>query len=158
MSRWVFMVLVLLGLTLIIGCSNGGITGSKPPKTVIMVGDKTYETMLGSYCWRSECVDTVGPLELLEGKEPVKIKPGEEVSIVMDYKPKPNEFYFGQIDDSKEIEVEIINNGFKAPAEKGIYYYVYSVWMMRKRTYLMAMHTTLLLWKWTNEYYMAKLI
>ena len=129
MKKWVFMVTVLLGITLV-GCSNGGLTGSKPPKTNITVGNETYETVLGSYCWRSECADTAGPLELLEGKEPVKVKAGEKISIVMDYTPKPNEFYFSQIDDNEETEVEINNNGFKAPMEKGVYYYVYSLWWM----------------------------
>ena len=46
----------------------------------------------------------------------------------MDYKPKPNEFYVAKIDDNEETEVEIKNNGFKAHMEKGVYYYIYSVW------------------------------
>lgn len=129
MKKWVFIGTVLLVLTML-GCSNGGITGSKPPKTNITVGNETYETVLGSYCWSSKCVDTGGPLELLEGKETIKVKPGEKVSIVMDYKPKPNEFYVVQIDDNEETEIKTKNNRFKAPKEKGIYYYAYSVWWM----------------------------
>lgn len=130
MKKWVFMVTVLLGLTLIIGFSIGGLIESKPPKTKITVGNETYETVLGSYCWGSKCVDTVGPHELLEGEETIKVKPGEKISIVMEYKLKPNEFNVAQIDDNEETEVEIKNNGFKAPTEKGMYYYAYSVWWM----------------------------
>lgn len=129
MKKWVFMVTVLLGLTLV-GCSNGGLTGSKPPKTNITVGNETNETVLGSYCWGSGCSDTAGPQELLEGKETIKVKPGEKITIVMNYKPKPNEIYVTQIDENEETEVEIKNNGFKAPTEKGVYYYAYSVWWM----------------------------
>lgn len=129
MKKWVFMVTVLLGLTLL-GCSNGGLTGSKPPKTNITVGNETYETVLGSYCWGSKCVDTAGPQELLEGLDPIKVNPGEKISIFMDYKRKPTEFYVVQIDDNEETEIKIKNNGFKAPTEKGVYYYAYSVWWM----------------------------
>ena len=40
---------------------------------------------LGTYCWKGTCVDTVGPLERLEGKEPIIVKAGETIYFEMDY-------------------------------------------------------------------------
>ena len=46
----------------------------------------------------------------------------------MDYTPKPNEIHLSQIKNNEEIEIEIKDQKFTAPDEKGIYYYSYGVW------------------------------
>ncbi|MEE6449454.1 hypothetical protein RAH41_02660 [Gottfriedia acidiceleris] len=120
------------------GCSaNNGMKGNKPPKTMVQVGNQTYDTKLGSYCWikkgKGECADTAGPIELLEGKKPIEVIPGETIKIIMNYKPKPNEIHLSQINDKKEIEIEVVKNQFSAPINKGIYYYAYGVWWMDKK-------------------------
>jgi len=58
------------------GCSNTNeISGGRgePPKTFIEIDNKRFETTLGTYCWQgpgeSKCVDTAGPVELLECKK-----------------------------------------------------------------------------------------
>lgn len=122
-------LLFLTGLSLM-GCSSDGLSGKKPPETTIEIGNKTFETTLGTYCWGNTCVDTAGPIDLLEGKEPIKVKQGEIISLVMDYNPKPNEFYLGQISENKETEVVMKDNQFSAPTQKGVYYYSYGVWWM----------------------------
>jgi hypothetical protein len=130
MNKWLLLFALFVGISLM-GCSNNQIalSGEKPPKTVVEIGNETYETVLGSYCWKSMCVDTVGPPELLEGKDPVKVRAGEEIVIVMDYNPKPNEISVEQIiNDNDSTEVKIKKNRFAAPTEKGVYYYTYSVW------------------------------
>jgi hypothetical protein len=124
MNKRLVLLLLIILLTLF-GCSNNSIVGKKPPKTLIKIGNETYETTLGSYCWKERCVDTAGPVELLEGKKPIKVKPGEDVTIVMDYEPKPNKFHFTQIHENRETEVVLEDNRFAAPTEKGIYYYSY---------------------------------
>lgn len=131
MNKWLVTLLFLVGLTLI-GCSSSsnGMEGEKPPKAEIEVGNNSYETILGTYCWQAECVDTVGPEELLKGKEPIKIKPGEKITFVMNYEPKPNEFHVLQIGESEEVEVNVKDNSFTAPLQKGVYYYSYGVWWM----------------------------
>jgi hypothetical protein len=135
MKNWLFTFLLLIGLTLI-GCSNStkGMDMEKPPKAEIEVGSNSYETILGTYCWRGDgqgrCVDTAGPEELLKGKEPIKVKPGEKITFVMNYEPKPNKFHVLQISESKEVEVSLKNNSFTAPIQKGVYYYSYGVWWM----------------------------
>jgi len=90
---------------------------------------------LGSYCWdiskgKSECVDTAGPVELLKDEKPIQIKAGEQIKLNMDYTPKPNKIHLSQIDNDDEKEIEINDNQFTAPDEKGTYFYSYGVWWM----------------------------
>ncbi|WP_172370611.1 hypothetical protein [Sporosarcina jiandibaonis] len=135
MKKWLLLLVLFLGIGLI-GCSSDreSMSGEKPPKTVVKIKNDTYATVLGSYCWKNMCADTVGPHKLLEGKEPIKVSPGEEITIEMDYNPQPNEIYVGQMENKNDsTEVKIENNRFIAPMEKGVYYYIYSVmWMDEK--------------------------
>ena len=132
MSRWMFVLVILVGCFLI-GCSNNDneMTREKPPKVLLDIGNEKYETKLGAYCWKETkkaiCVDTVGPVKLLEGKDPIKVNPGETISFLMDYEPKPTEFAVEQIINNKESDVEIKDNQIKAPMQKGVYYYSYGV-------------------------------
>lgn len=82
--------------------------------------------MSKSYCWKNG----VRTIELLEGKEPIKVNPGEKITFLMDYKPKPNEFHLLRINESNENEIVIEDNSFSAPTNKGVYYYSYGVWWM----------------------------
>ena len=135
MKKWLVASWLIVGFTLF-GCSdmNNGITGEEPPEAVVKVGNKSYETTLGSYCWdgngQSICVDTAGPKELLKGREPIKVKSGKKINFVMNYEPKPNEFHVLQISESDEVEVIVKDNSFTAPLHEGIYYYSYGVWWM----------------------------
>jgi hypothetical protein len=135
MNRWLLLLVLFLGIILT-ACSNEAesMSGEKPPKTVVKIGNDKHATVLGSYCWKNMCVDTVGPHKLLEGKDPIKVNPGEKITIVMDYNPQPNEVYVGKMDNENDsTEVKIENNRFTAPTEKGIYYYIYSVWWMDEK-------------------------
>lgn len=141
MNKWVLPFIILIAIT-IAGCSKGEIstnnmTGSKPPIAMIKIGEETFLTKLGSYCWtvrnKSTCVDTAGPVELLKNEKPIRVKAGEEVTFEMDYEPKPNEFHVLQINGDKETEVVVEDNHFTAPMEKGVYYYSYGVWWMDKK-------------------------
>jgi hypothetical protein len=126
MKIWMATVLALLIIT---GCSmENGMSGDKPPKATIEIGKKSYQIILGTYCWKETCADTAGPVELLEGKTPVVVTPNEEVRFVMDYQPLPNEIHLTQWNNGKEVEVTVKDNRFITPAEKGIYYYSYGVW------------------------------
>ncbi|MGE7978339.1 hypothetical protein [Psychrobacillus sp. NPDC093200] len=130
MKKCLFILLVLISFT-ITGCSRDGLSGEKPPEVNINIGNENYETKLGTYCWNDGCVDTVGPVELLKGKVPIKVNPGEKISFLMEYEPKPNEFHLKQVSESnEENEVLIIENSFSAPTQKGVYYYSYGVWWM----------------------------
>ncbi|MDR9857913.1 hypothetical protein RJP21_30425 [Paenibacillus sp. VCA1] len=136
--------LILLSLW---GCSihanNGGkttvreLTGGQPPKASIQIGDKLHDTKLGTYCWSSKntstCVDTPGPAELLKNKKPVSVSPGAEIKFVMDYEPLPNKIHLEQLSEGKYTEIAVIDNTFRAPTQKGIYYFSYGVWWMDEK-------------------------
>ncbi|MDN3015598.1 hypothetical protein PH210_05165 [Paenibacillus sp. BSR1-1] len=132
MNKSLFILLFLFGLT-IMGCSKEGMSGEKPPEVYIKIGNVKYETKLGTYCWKGTCVDTAGPVDLLKGKEPIKVNPGERISFIMDYEPKPNEFHVSQISESIENEVLVKDNSFSVPIQKGVYYYSYGVWWMDEK-------------------------
>lgn len=138
MKKWLVALLLLIGLSLI-GCSsaNSDLDGAQPPEAVIEVGDNSYYTTLGTYCWQGDsqgtCVDTAGPEELLKEEEPIKVKPGEKITFVMNFEPKPNEFHVLQISESEEVEVNVKNNSLTAPKHKGVYYYSYGVWWMDEK-------------------------
>jgi hypothetical protein len=137
MSKWL-SVAILFFILILTGCSTiNGLKGKKPPKTIVQVENQTYDTKLGTYCWQSkgqgECVDTAGPVELLDGKKPIEVKPGDPVKIKMNYNPKPNEIHLTQINNNKESEILLVKNQFTAPINKGVYYYSYGVWWMDKK-------------------------
>ena len=116
---------------------SGNLSGNMPPIVNIEIDGIKHETKLGSYCWESngkaECVDTAGPVELLADDEPIQIKSGEQITVTMDYTPKPNEIHLSQIKNNVEIEIEIKDQKFTASDEKGIYYYSYGVWWMDEK-------------------------
>ncbi|WP_078433616.1 hypothetical protein [Metabacillus halosaccharovorans] len=131
MKKCLYLLIVLFGLTST-GCSKG-MLGDKPPEVYIDIGNEKYETKLGAYCWKGTCVDTAGPIELLKGKEPIKVIPGEKISFIMEYEPKPNEFHLIQMNENNENDIIVKENSFSAPTQKGIYYYSYGVWWMDEK-------------------------
>ncbi|WP_176547354.1 hypothetical protein [Bacillus sp. AFS053548] len=137
MTKWLSAAILFFFL-IFTGCSaNNGMKGNKPPKTMVQVEDQTYDTKLGTYCWQSngqgECVDTAGPVELLKGKKPIEVKPGENVKVIMNYNPKPSEIHLTQFNNNKESEIVVVKNQFSAPINKGVYYYSYGVYWMDKK-------------------------
>lgn len=134
------IVSVLLLVFILSGCGdtsteNNSLSGDTPPNVSIEIDSESYETILGSYCWdiskgESECVDTAGPVDLLKDEEPIQIKAGEQIKLNMDYKPKPNKMHLSQLENDDEVEIEINDNQFTAPDEKGTYFYSYGVWWM----------------------------
>ncbi|GIO68540.1 hypothetical protein NYE48_12715 [Paenibacillus sp. FSL M7-1455] len=136
-----FILLSLLGCS--IQANNGGkttvreLTGGQPPKASIQIGEQLHETKLGTYCWSSKntstCIDAVGPAELLKNKKPVKVRPGAEIKFVMDYEPLPNKIHLEQISEGKNTEIAVKENTFRAPTQKGTYYFSYGVWWMDEK-------------------------
>ncbi|MEC2158819.1 hypothetical protein [Virgibacillus halodenitrificans] len=125
--RGITVVVVILLSVFIFSSCNNGLSGSKPPVVSIKIDNKEYDTRLGTYCWNGNCVDTVGPVELLNDKAPVQVQAGEQIKLNMEYTPKPNEIYLSQMKNVGEKEIKLKHNQFKAPDKKGTYFYVYSV-------------------------------
>lgn len=144
-----FSIVIIMFFVLILTACNGVFTkntdgsgylsGNKPPIVNIEIDDEKHETKLGSYCWgsngKAECVDTTGPIELLKDDKPIPIDSGAQITLTMDYTPKPNEIHLTQIKNNDEMEMEIKLNDqkFTAPDEKGIYYFSYGVWWMDEK-------------------------
>lgn len=129
MNKYFLLIFVIIGLTLA-GCSTEKLSGANPPKVYIKIGNEKYETKLGTYCWKGTCIDTFGPVEMLKGKEPISVKPGEMITFIMDYEPKPNEIHVTQTQNEIETIVPINENRVTAPLVEGVYYYSYGVWWM----------------------------
>ncbi len=85
--------------------SQNRLPGEKPQEVKIEIENETYETIRGTYFWNGTCPDTGGPRELLKGKEPILVNPGDSFKI--DYKPNPNKFTLIQISESDEEEVSM---------------------------------------------------
>ena len=79
------------------------------------------------------CCSTASPVKLLEDVEPIQIKSGGQITLTMDYTPKPSEIHLSQIKNNDEMEIEINDQKFTAPDKKGIYYYSYGVWWMDEK-------------------------
>ncbi|WP_088073046.1 hypothetical protein [Gottfriedia luciferensis] len=130
MTKWIRVCILMLFINLV-GCTNSGMEGAKPPETKVQIGNKTFKTKLGSYCWNSnghgECADTAGPVELLKGEQPIQVQPGEMVTLKTIYSLKPTEIRVTQISEQNETKVVGEKNRFSAPSSKGIYYYSYSL-------------------------------
>ncbi|MCD8510181.1 MAG: hypothetical protein LRY73_10135 [Bacillus sp. (in: Bacteria)] len=102
---------------------------------MVEITGNSYETVLGTYCWSTAregiCIDTAGPVEMLEGKSPITVHPGERITFIMDYEPKPSTVSLVQFTEGGvQIEKQVENNHFYAPERYGIYYYSYGIWWM----------------------------
>lgn len=134
-------MMLLFSLVFLVACGVNGPNGGdstgyrdKPPAVFVQVGEEKYETVLGTYCWSGDgegrCVDTVGPVELLEGKNPIRVRPGEKISFVIDGGLEPSEVYVEMMseNDRAGVEVEVVDDAITAPLDGGVYYYSYGAW------------------------------
>lgn len=135
--KYIQTLSVVLLIVILSSCSGFNIqnessqlSGKKPPRTQVQIDNKTYDTTLGAYCWGNTCVDTAGPVELLEDKAPIDVQAGEEITIDIKYKIETDEVHLMQIQGDEEVERTVTNHQFPAPEEEGIYYYSYGVWWM----------------------------
>lgn len=129
------MIMFLTIALLMTACqqtNDESLPGRKPPPAKVEIQNQLYETKLASYCWNSKnvgrCVDAIGPVEMLEGKSPISVAPGEPIRFVMDYEPPPNQFHVNQFHDNELTAIEYEDWQFSAPVREGIYYYSIGVW------------------------------
>ncbi|MDG4658062.1 hypothetical protein P6P90_06890 [Ectobacillus antri] len=127
MKRLSFLLVVLL----LTSCQQ--LKQANPPQAVIMIGEHSYDTTVGSYCWKHICADTEAPAELLKGKTPIIVKGGEQIKLQIDYQTKPDEVILSKHVIGYDYETVAEKSEFQAPIEKGVYYYGYSVrWFGKK--------------------------
>ncbi|UOY92727.1 hypothetical protein MUG87_00825 [Ectobacillus sp. JY-23] len=109
------------------------LTQENPPQAVIIIGEHSYNTMVGSYCWKHICADTEAPAELLKGKAPIIIKGSEQIKLQIDYQAKPDEVILSKHVSGYDYETVAEKSEFQAPIETGVYYYEDSVrWFDKK--------------------------
>ena len=113
---------------LLSGCNQETVFSSKPPNMYIEVDGEQYETKLGTYCWTKGCVDTVGPQELLQGKEPIQVTASEKITLQLQGDLKNTEFHLALASGEAYKEVPLEEYTFLAPIEPGMYYYSAGVW------------------------------
>ncbi|MGM8366383.1 hypothetical protein ACLIBG_13020 [Virgibacillus sp. W0181] len=137
MKQLMFIIGMVLLIGVIIECQGTDtgnrdmpLPGDKPPDVYVEIDNEKHLAKLGTYCWGNECVDTAGPVELLEGQEPLQVQPNAPIKLRMDFSPKPDTAHVLQINGDKEMEVDIKDNRLTAPDEPGVYYYSYGVWWM----------------------------
>ena len=122
------LFLYLMLALLLVGC--GSVKSSNPPKLTLEINNKIYDTEQGTYCWGNKCVDMIGPEEIMEGKETIKVAPNEEIKLLMKYKPAQIEAHLSHFKDGIQKEIPMKDYKFNAPSEPGIYYYSASFWWM----------------------------
>lgn len=129
------IVWIALLVVVVYGCSRTmpGLPTAGPPQTTIQIGKETYKTKLGTYCWGTKCVDTVGPVEMLETTDPIVVGRDEQVTITMDHRREPSSIHIEWYAEGEQMEVPVEGNQFKTPAEPGIYYYSIGAWWTDER-------------------------
>jgi hypothetical protein len=89
------------------GCSSSGFLEESPPKAYLEANNHLYKTKVSTYCWKSTCVDTAGPSELLKTEKPIEVKANESLSLVIKHERQPNERHMVQIQNKNEVDVSL---------------------------------------------------
>lgn len=126
MNKFTRIIPVLLAIFVLASCNNA-LPGDNPPTVFIEENGRQHDAVLGSYCWNNICADAFETIKLWGDRKPIQIQSGDQITVDMNFTPKPNQAYLIQILDD-ETEINIPENPFTAPHEKGVYYYLYSVW------------------------------
>ena len=103
------------------------------PKAQVIVENKSYPMYMGSYCWRgvenqSKCVNSLGAVKLARSKKVISVNSGERLKLNIVSHLKPNETSLYLVNGNKEKNVILKKNVFRAPLEKGTYYYTFGAW------------------------------
>lgn len=132
--------LLFLSLFFIVGCSQLEESSGSPPAAFVHAGEQTEEMVLGTYSWDGRIVDAVGPVDLLEDKNPIIVKPKETVTFSVDSEVEPNSTSLEVIDGEIIKEISLDGDSFTAPAEEGIYYYSFgALWEEKDAFYAFAL-------------------
>lgn len=111
------------------GCASVTNNLSEPPELKLTTSSDTYDTLLGTYCWevktnQSECVDKVGPMDLVKNQQAIEVEAGENIQFVLDESLRPKTAFLTWI--LKEEEKDVLLNedySFLAPTTAGEYIY-----------------------------------
>jgi len=124
----------LTAILLLSGCQVER-TGTKgqlpePPRPKIAWNGKTAEVLLTSYCWsygkKGRCVDTPGPVTIIErwNPHPLQVTPGAVITLSYELPPDENSIMLSQWMDGDPVEQALDEDGrWTAPEQPGWYMY-----------------------------------
>ncbi|HWK23832.1 MAG TPA: hypothetical protein VNS08_12445 [Ureibacillus sp.] len=127
------VILVLSILFFLSGCSHSIQSASSknnvgkddPPLVQVKLDESVYTLLQGSFCWgdsrTASCVDYGTPFEITEYVEPIKVSRGEKITLSMKRKPLEHSLTFINLTTKETVEIDLKNNQFKAPTERGLY-------------------------------------
>ncbi|WP_413375691.1 hypothetical protein [Paenibacillus taichungensis] len=94
-----------------------------PTPTIQSESGISIPAIQGSYCWGNMCVDYAGDMELLEGKVPVSVLVGENISINLGTDVPPDEFTLVEYVNGEARPISLREGSFQFAQEKGTHYY-----------------------------------
>lgn len=94
-----------------------------PTPTIQSESGISIPAIQGSYCWGGMCADYAGDVELLEGKVPVSVLVGENISIHLSTDVPPNEFTLVEYVNGEARPISLREGSFQFAQEKGTHYY-----------------------------------
>ena len=151
MEKMILIILLLVTTISLFACSNGAgndLELSNPPTLRILYSNDSIDAEMGTYSWTitnsdgTETTtesDTDGPIELVKGKDPLKVSPESTIKLDFSNEPKEAKVYIWE-DEDKQLEqvvtdMEVIIPDLKdlviyevvATWEQGIVHYAFSV-------------------------------
>lgn len=118
MRKWLFAALLLAG------CAT--VSEDELPQAYIVVGEQTYETQIGTYCWDEVCVDKVRPDEQLQDAKPIVVQAGEWLDVQLQATERPTDVDMSLVHGNDVQSVPLQNGRIAAPTEHGVYFYSYT--------------------------------
>lgn len=130
------ITVLMIAVFALAGCQSNFKQLKSPPKLEVKVDNQTIEATIGTYCWDGKCVDKAGPVDLVKGKKPTKVKANSEIKFIQNKKFLPTTVDLTMIHNKKEKELQLIDNKMIAPSKPGIYYFAYfAQWIEEKERY-----------------------
>lgn len=118
MKKWLCAVLLLAG------CSHT-VSEDDLPQAHVIVGGKTYDTSIGTYCWDELCVDKINPDEQLQHADPIIVSSGESFSVQLEGDEPPTTIDVSLVNGNDVQIVPLQHGQMTAPIEQGRYTYNY---------------------------------
>ncbi|MFS0726465.1 hypothetical protein [Paenibacillus sp. 1P07SE] len=124
LSKIMYLISIVV---LMAGCSKEATPSFRtntPPLPVVTANSKEISPIVqSSYCWKTVCADYAGGKTMVEGQPVTPVEPGETINIQFDYKPIPTQVSLIEFTETKPVQLPLDNGTFKAPSERGTYYY-----------------------------------
>jgi len=126
LPRQSLTLLLYIIMFMMIGCAEPSAAPprtDKPPLPIVSAASGSIAPVQSSYCWKTGCADYAGGKTLAESAIATAVNPGETISIRFDYKPSPTHIELVEFIGNDVDPVTMDNGQFRAPHDRGTYYY-----------------------------------